>query len=821
MYEFRTVTDRAWAFREKVRERHFQIDSERSMIVTAFYQQHENLIPVLRIPMALKEVCEKMTVRVEDGELLVANRSRYFGGAMNQPEWEGIGWAPAAAQKGIWAKGEDGNYHNPPEEELRVFMTQEDMDNLLSIQDYWKNRKIGDAALAWAPDAYEEQCRLNVSSYGEKIAPMGMAYGHLIPGYKNIIQYGYGAIRERAQAWIDIHKDDLMGGNMEKYLFYRSVVIACDAAITLHHRYADKCREKASQSDVSAERKAELLKMADGLDNIAEKPARTFWEACQSLLLYQNMMGLEGRHPAVAFGRVDQYTWPLLEKELNAGTITLDEAQEIIDFLLLKIECFFAAGSAPTAVAKITGIGNTYMHVTIGGVKPEDGSDASNPVTYMILESLSRLKIHDPTTSLRIHKGTPEKLWELAIETSRRIGGLPLLQNDEIIIPGMMKERGFSLEDARDYGIIGCQEVVGNGNDFPAPSGVHPPHTGLSYGIVLAMALNDGKNPMNGAQSDCHTGYLYEMTDIEQVRAAVRKLADHLTRGFIAVQNYTEYLAAFYHPHALLSMAIDGCMESGVDVSSGGAKYNNFGGTATGLATVADAISTIKYMCFDKKKCTTRELYDAVMANWEGYEELRQTILSEVPHFGNDDDYVDGEMKWICTLYYEMCKQSTVKRGNKIIGQTGGLYGASNHVAQGYDTWATPDGRKAGEPIADAASPAQGRDKNGPTAVFRSEAKIGQGRFMDGVAVNVRIHPTVLSREDGIKKLIALTQSYFAQGGMEVQFNVVSSETMRKAQETPEEYRDLIVRIAGYSAYFVELSRDCQNDVISRTENTF
>ena len=819
MYEFRPVTERAWAFREKVRERSFRVDSERSMIVTAFYKQHENLAPILRIPMALKEVCEKMTVRVEDGELLVANRSRYFEGSRSLVEWSGIGWAPVAAETGAWKKGEDGCYHNPPEEELRCCISQEDMDNLLSIRDYWKGRLIGDVALAWAPEAYYEQVALNVSSYNDRIAPMGFSYGHLIPGYKNIIKKGYGAIRAQAQAWMDVHQNDLMGENMEKYLFYQSVVIACDAAITLHHRYADKCRERAAEAGCTAERRADLLKMADGLDNIAEKPARTFWEAVQSILLYQNLLTLEGVHPAVACGRVDQFTWPLLEKELAAGAITLGEAQEIIDFFMLKVESFFAAGNAPAAVQQITGVGNTYMHVTIGGVKPEDGSDASNPVTYMILESLCRLKIHDPTTSLRIHSGTPEKLWQLAIETSRRIGGLPLLQNDEVIIPGMMKERGFSLEDARDYGIIGCQEVVGNGNDYPAPSGVHPPHTGLSYGIVLAMALNDGKNPMNGAQCKYHTGYLYEMESIEQVRAAVRGLADYLTRSFVAVQNYTEYLAAYHHPHALLSLAIDGCMESGVDVSSGGARYNAFGGTATGLATIADALSTIKYMCFDKKKCTTRELYDAVMANWEGYEELRQTILGEVPHFGNDDDYADEEMKWACTLYYDMCKQSSIKRGGKVIGQTGGLYGASNHVAQGYDTWATPDGRKAGEPIADAASPAQSRDKNGPTAVFRSETKIGQGRFMDGVAVNVRIHPSVLSREDGIQKLIAMTQAYFAQGGMEVQYNVVSTETMRAAQETPEEYRDLIVRIAGYSAYFVELNRDCQNDVISRSEN--
>ena len=234
-------------FREVVRDRVFRVDSERSMIVTDFYKRNENLPPVLKIPMALREVCEKMTVRVEDGEILVANRSRYAHGSANQVEWGGIGWAPTAVKMGLWKMGEDGFYHNPPEEEIGVFIGQEDVDALLSIEDYWKGRRIGDVAKAWEPACYEELCRLNVSSYGEKIGPMDFSYGHLIPGYKKILKKGYGAIRAEAQAWLDTHQTDLMAENMEKFLFYQSVVIAADAAITLHHRYADKCRQRAEE----------------------------------------------------------------------------------------------------------------------------------------------------------------------------------------------------------------------------------------------------------------------------------------------------------------------------------------------------------------------------------------------------------------------------------------------------------------------------------------------------------------------------------------------------------------------------------------------
>jgi formate C-acetyltransferase len=285
---------------------------------------------------------------------------------------------------------------------------------------------------------------------------------------------------------------------------------------------------------------------------------------------------------------------------------------------------------------------------------------------------------------------------------------------------------------------------------------------------------------------------------------------------FISTNNYSEYLAKFYAPECALSISIEGCMEKGMDCVQGGAKYNSYGGTATGLATLADSLTTIKYMCFDKKLCTTRQLYDAWIHNWEGYEPLRQQILNEVPHYGNADPYADMELKWCVELYYNICQQLHSTR-SKVYKS--GLYGASDHVAQGHITFATPDGRKTGEPIADAMSPAQSRDKNGPTAVFASTVTFDHTHYMGGVALNMRMHPSVLSNDEGIGKLRDMTKAYFEDGGLEVQYNVVDTETLRAAQVRPEEYRDLVVRIAGYSAYFIELGRDLQNDVISRNEN--
>ena len=271
-----------------------------------------------------------------------------------------------------------------------------------------------------------------------------------------------------------------------------------------------------------------------------------------------------------------------------------------------------------------------------------------------------------------------------------------------------------------------------------------------------------------------------------------------------------------YDTHPILSISMEGCMESGVDVVCGGAKYNSYGSTAVGLATVADSLTAIRYLCFDKKLCTTRELYDAFMANWEGHEALRQIVRNKVPHYGNADPYADEQMAWVVNAYREICTECYSRRSRIF---KGGMYSAASHVAQGYTTWATPDGRFSGEPIADAASPAQGRDTNGPTCVLNSALCFEQGRFMNGLALNIRIHPSALSRDDGPEKLRTLTQTYMDQGGMEVQYNIVSADTMRAAQADPQTYRDLVVRIAGYSAYFVELSQDCQNDLIHRTEN--
>jgi len=815
MYKFRPVSPRIQYQREYIRDRIVRYDAERARIITESYQKNEYVIPIIKRPLSLLALCENMSIVVEDFEIIVGNKGPNYFSSPAYPEWGVTDWVVDDVASGRWKLEDDGIYYNPPEDGIKYCISKEDFEYLRDIKEYWRFRKVGTMADAWKPDGYEELARLNVSSYAPEggMGLISLPGGHLIPGFRKIIQTGYAAIRKQAQDWIDAHRGNLMGDDVNKFMFYKSAVITCDAAITLVKRYAKACAEKAAVC-TEPERRAELEKMADSLMWISENPVRNFWEAVQGIMMYQVLIQIYDLVPSPSIGRFDQYTWPYLKKDLEEGNLTMEQAQEIVDSFFLKLNCYYGAG--PAKLVDTTGIGNTYQNTTIGGVDPDTGEDASNPVTYMVFESVGRLKLHDPTLIFRVNKGTPKELWECALATTKLVGGLPLYYNDDVVIPCMMQEVGYELRDARDYGCIGCQEIVGCGNDYPAPNGMHPPHASVQWGTIFDMAINDGKNPLNGEQSSLHTGFLYEMNSIEEVREAVWKMGEYIMRLFISTNNYAESLSQFFAPESVLSISIEGCMESGKDVVNGGAKYNSYGGTATGLATLADALTTIKYMCFDKKLCTTRELYDATMANWEGYELLRQKILKMVPHFGNNDPYADMEMEWCTRMYYDICKQMYSTR-SKVY--KAGLYGASDHVAQGKLTWGTPDGRKWPDPIADAASPAQSRDKIGPTGVLNSSCCYDQTKFLGGIALNLRMHPSVLSNDAGMEKLRDITMEYFKNGGMEVQYNVVDTETLKDAQVNPEEYRDLVVRIAGYSAYFIELGRDLQNDIIARNEN--
>ena len=810
MYQFSPMTERIGRMRERYRTTIVNLDSERTRIITHFYQQseHRNEPRAIAKAKSLLEVISKMTIRVEDEELIVGNIATQYKGTTLWPEYCGCGW--------LYDELSNGEFDSRHAQDEPMTISKEDREYFWTVKDFWAENALTRKLDAMMPDGYDSIVDSQVFTFRKK-GQGNMPTGHLSPNYQKVIDSGFGAIRREAQEKIDAMYTESapmscchIGPNDSgKYIFYKSVQIVCDAAILLAKRYAQACREKAEQA--KGARREELLDMAGSLDYIMDQPCRTFRDAVQATFLYQVLMTLDGNLHGLSFGRFDQYTWPYLKRDMELGKLTREQAQEIVDNFYLKVSELYNARSKK--VTEGTGAFSTFQNITIGGVDKQ-GEDATNLVTYLCLEAPARLHTHEPPVSLRISHKMPTELWSCALATSKIVGGIPGFYNDKGIIKAMMAH-GYALEDARNYCIIGCQEIGGSGNDYTASGGVHAkPATNL--GALIDLAINNGINPMNGKKVAPDTGYLYEWTSFEQCKEAYVKLIRYFVPWHISLNNFMEYTTMREMPIPVLSASIDGCMDKGVDCTAGGAKYNSYGTSLIGIGTLIDSFNAIRYMVFDKKLCTGRELYDAIMANWEGHEELRQRIRTEVPHYGNNDTYADELADWIFRVYIDELEKGKGARGGFF---KTGLFTASVHIPTGRDAWATPDGRYAGTPLSDAMSPVQEMDKEGPTSIVLSATKIDQSRYINGTALNLKFHPRSVNTEADEEKLRKILNVYFERGGFELQYNIISSDTMRAAQKDPQAYRDLVVRIAGFSAYFVELHKNLQDDLILRTDN--
>lgn len=805
MFQLSPITQRVQQMREAYRSTKPKVCTARLKIVTDFYQAHPDITGILKRAMVFREIAEQTPVLISEGEVVVGSMASTYRGSALFPEND-IVWMREDLEDG---KLLDRNL-DP------YIIDQEDLDYILSVIPYWEQNSLSALTDQYIPAGYEGLVGNQVTVYnGRRIctAPVG----HFCTNYDKAVRVGFGAVRDEAQTKMDALEGKLTGKSIEQYNFYRSVVIVCEGMITLAKRYAAEATRQAEACSSPA-RRAELTKMAESLNWIMEHPARNFYEALQVIFLYQIGLCLHNNMHGISFGRIDQYVGDFCQRDIDSGALTREEAQEIFDLFLLKVaemNKIWHAGTTLTVSGYTVG-----QLMTLGGVK-KDGTDATNAVTYMMLQSACRLVLHDPPMSLRIHKETPADLWEAALEATKKCGGVPTFENDDVIIPALM-DRGMSLESARNYCLIGCVEPGGTGNEWPACGG----SGGEAYWnmpMAILHAINDGHNPLpdrygnvRESRTGAHTGYLYEMETFEEVLTAVETQYRYFLEWQMSMVNMFEMVAREHMAQPLISCMMDGCMEKGQDVMMGGAEYNSCGVPGVGVGNAVDCLAVIKYMCFDKKLCTTRQLYDAVMSNWEGsYEELRQYILNNVPHYGNAEEYCDQWAKWLLDLFADIVTGFENVRGCKFAP---GLYPVATNVLWGMLTAATPDGRKAHDPLSDGISAVQQLDKSGPTSVFHSVCHIPQQRFSNGTLLNMKFHPTALANEAGQAKLRALMETYFEMGGMELQINVVSGETLRAAQENPEDYRDLVVRVAGFSAYFVELFKNCQDDLIRRTE---
>lgn len=809
-----------------VQGKYITINTERSKLFTDYYKTHLYEHPLMLRAGAMYHWAANREINVWEDDIFVGSPGPERRMISTSVEW-GVQWildvVDEATFKETWQSGKN------------AYMSDQQRQDLIEAYEFWKDHTIMEMMRGTiTPDVWEQVGNGGCFGSGFPGLPNedyfglgGIGVGHYIGGFGKVINKGFGAVRAEALQHIEEHRGKVFGDWAKKHIFYHAVVKVCDAAILLSKRYAAACREMAAKL-TDPERSADFLRMADSLDWIMENPARTYWEALQAVLLYQNMQMTDAQQHAQSIGRLDQYVARVLDAEFDNGTLTQEQAQEYTDAFVLRMTDIMSCHTFYMNNKKILELnktgGNLYSSlyegevpsghnvITLGGCTA-DGRDASNRATRLLLFTVGRLSLPDPTTALRVGDYTPDDIWEIAIESSKRAGGIPQFENDDCIIPTLLR-RGFTLEDARGYSIVGCVEPAGTGNDWPC-CGNTGGDSVWNMMELFQLVVNGGVNPRTGITAlPCKK--LYEYDSFEELQETFAKEMKYCLDWSVTYANMFELAYATYFPCVLASCMIDGCMESGTDATEGGAKYNRSGITACGTANVADSFMAIKKLCFDDKTVSLREMYDALQANWAGYEHIQRMIVKDVPHYGNAIKEVDDLAAWALGLFANIMAEEQGARGPFY----GGTFTMTAHVPFGASLAATPDGRYAGEPIADAISPRQGFDKNGPTAYIKSAAGLPHSMLGNGDQMNIRFSPSSVEGKQGSEKLKALIQTYFKMGGMQIQFNVVSTDVLRAAQEKPMDYRDLVVRIAGFSTYFVSLAPSVQSDFITRTEQS-
>ncbi|MBR6812743.1 MAG: hypothetical protein IKM51_05170, partial [Oscillospiraceae bacterium] len=761
---FSAITPRVQSIRQMYRTLPPTMDSERSRIVTEYYMAHNQQPPMLKRANVFYELLSKMTVRVEPDELIVGNLGKYYHNCLFAVEYDGATW--------LMDELRSETFDDRTEADGYAVMQQDDKDYFCSeaFVNFWKNNALSSYTDEYMPEGIEKVVAAGVLPH----LPTGNCrspHGHFNANYKKVLNKGFAAIKQEAQEALDSIYSSIDTADIEKIHFYSAVKIVCDAMIRFSERYAEECRRQAELADNDA-RKQELLTMADGLDWIMKNPARTYHEALQAIILYHFALSIDGSHLGLTVGRVDQMLCEFYERDIAEGILTKEKAQELMDCFFLKLTEICYAGSK--VFNHFIGAYTSNQRLTLSGRKA-DGSDATNAVTYLCLESAARLKLHDPTLSLCIHSDTPKELIKLGIETNKIVGGIPTFENTDMIIDTLRKQ-GFTVEDARNFCIVGCVELSGSGCDFANISGPFS-RSFINLNNVLLQAINNGVNPMNGVQSGKQTGTLAEMTSFQQVLNAFQTQFDFFMDWMHVLFKILEKAGNSQMPIPAASATIDGCLEKGMDMVYGGAKYNATGLSHHGIGTLVDSLCAIRYLVFDAKVCTGKELLDAVKANWEGYEDLR--IQAEnCPHrFGNADSVADELASWVSDMFTRRVKHMSGPRGK----YRAGLYSAGGNLATGRGTWATPNGRRSREVVSDGASPTHGADVNGPISVLNSVLSLHPDQYGNGIQFCIRFHPSCFTREDGVDKFIAMLDSFFTQGGMQLQINILDSETLKCA----------------------------------------
>lgn len=762
---------------------------ERALIETAFYKKNYGTMPVAILRARnFYEICKKKTIYIGDDELIVGERG---------PQPKAVPTFPELTCHSV----ED--LHTLNERELqRYTISQEDIDIYeREVIPYWQGKTQRERIFNHVSKEWEEAYHAGVfTEFMEQ-----RAAGHTAMDGK---MYHEGLLDVKARIEKRICELDYIYDPeaTDKQQELEAMAISCDAAILFAERHAALAEEKAAKEQ-NPQRKKELEKIADVCHWVPAHAPRDLWEAIQMywfvhLGTVTELNGWDSMNP----GHIDQHLWPFYQKGIENGTLTRDKAKELLSCLWIK----FNNQPAPPKVgvtALESGTYNDFTNINIGGVD-RNGKSATNDLSYMILEIQEELHELQPGLSIHIAENTPDEFLLEGIKVIRQGHGYPSIFNPDTYIKELVRE-GKTLEDAREGGCSGCIEVGAFGKEAYLLTGY------LNTPKILEITLNNGIDPETGKRLGLETGDPRTFHSFDELYEAWHKQMVYFVNLKLSVNNYIERMFSLYAPATFLSLYIDDCIEKGKDYYSGGARYNTTYIQCTGLGTITDCFTTLKKHVFEDSRYTMEEILEACAKNWENKEKMRQYIRNHTPFFGNDDEYADT----IAVRVYDDLVKAIEGRPNTRGGKTQlNMLSTTCHNYFGSVCGATPNGRLAHFAISDGTSPAHGSDSHGPTAVIKSLGKLDQTKS-GGTLLNVRFVPQLLKRDEDQRKLASLIRTYFKFGGHHIQFNIVDTATLHDAQKHPEEYRDLLVRVAGYSDYFNDMTEQLQNEIIARTEN--
>ncbi len=752
---------------------------EQAKIVTDVYREHSDLPRNILRALALKEALCRIEISITPGELIVGNRTTGVRAGVIFPE-SGLSWVDREIES-LPTRPQDPFQVRP--EDVEAFKND--------IFPFWQGRTL--------EDVLDERIGGEMRAIGKvaKINQTDHAQGHICPDTARWLQYGPAGLLEIARQAQKTHPQ-----NSD---FYEGLAISLEGASEFMLRYAMLARVMA----VTSESSAELLEIARVCEKLASEPPETYREAVQASWFLYVILQMESNASSFSPGRMDQYLYPFYTRDIERGTLSLEDALEVTECLFLKFNQIVYLRSSSSA--KYFAGFPIGFNVAIGG-QDERGGSAENELTFLFLRAQEHLLLPQPNLSARVFEGSSEHFLTRCAQVIGKGSGMPQLFNDEAVIPAL-KGKGISDEDARNYAIVGCVELTTMGNNLGWSDAA-------MFNLVkaLELALNDGVCTLTGKQMGAHTGTIEAFETYEDVLNALETQVDFFFERMIRCCEVVERAHAELLPSPFLSCVIDDCMERGIDVTAGGAHYNLSGIQAIQCANVADSLAALKTLVYDEPVVSRKELHDALVTNFEKAELLRLRLLNKAPKYGNDIEWVDAiAFDWAKKFADKLAKYTNVRGGPYQMG----LYTVSAHVPMGQNVGATPDGRKAKEPLADGGmSPVYGRDSKGPTAVLKSVSRVKSEYGSNGTLLNMKFLPSLFASEIGVSKFVRLIKAFIKLKIIHVQFNVVNREDLIEAQQKPELYRSLTIRVAGYTAYFTELAPDLQREIIARTEFT-